>query len=67
MTSTIYGAFLMKLRIDMSAPAVTKRLQQVDALRRACLTLADSGLGRDVRTRFKANKLVQRTSHALGR
>lgn len=57
----------MKIRIDMSGGAVTKRLRQVEELRRVCLSLADSSAGRDIRNRFKANKLVQRTSHALPR
>ena len=57
----------MKTKIDMTASAVTARLRQVEELRRLCLILADSSAGRDIRKRFKANKLVQRTSHALGR
>lgn len=57
----------MKTQIDMSVAAVTKRLQQVDQLRRLCLSLADSSAGKDIRNRFRANELVQRTSRALGR
>jgi hypothetical protein len=57
----------MKILIDMNAAVVTKRLQQVEALRRTCLALADSGAGRQIRSKFSANKSVQRTSHALGR
>ena len=57
----------MMMKIDLSRTAVTMRLRQVEELRRVCLCLSDSSAGRDIRRRFKANKLVQRTSHALGR
>ena len=56
-----------ELVLYLSEEAVTKRLRQVEELRRACLSLADSSAGRDIQNRFKASQLVQRTSHALGR
>lgn len=56
----------MNLRIDMSPAAVTRRVRLVDQLRRLCLSLADTSAGKDIRKRFGANKLVQRTSQNLG-
>jgi|WetSurMetagenome_2_1015567.scaffolds.fasta_scaffold05325_7 hypothetical protein len=54
------------MKIDMSRSAVTLRLKQVNQLRRTCLALADSSVARSIRNKYAANKLVQRTSHALG-
>jgi len=55
------------MKIDMSPPAITLRLKQVNQLRRTCLALANSNVARSIRKKYAANKLVQRTSHALGR
>jgi hypothetical protein len=55
------------MKIDMSASAVTLRLRQVSQLRRACLALANSSVGKEVRAKHPTNKSVQRTSQALGR
>jgi len=57
----------MKLRIDMSAAVVTRRLRQVEELRRLCLALANSSEGRRIRAKHGANTIVKRTSDALGR
>jgi len=55
------------MKIDMSPEAIRQRLQQVEALRRLCLSLARTSAGRDVIHRHSANNRVQRTSLALGR
>ncbi len=55
------------MKIDMSSRAVTMRLKTVNQLRRTCLSLADSNVGRKVRKKYSSNKLVQRTSQAIGR
>ena len=55
------------MKIDMSPRAVTMRLKTVNQLRRACLSLADSSVGKKIRKKFSTNKVVQRTSQALGR
>jgi len=55
------------MKIDMSPEAVTLRLKQVAQLRKTCLALAKSGPGLEIRKKKTANKLVQRTSLALGR
>jgi len=49
----------------MSRNAVTLRLRQAAQLRRACLTLAKSSKGIEIRRDNLANKTVQRTSLAL--
>jgi len=54
------------MKIDMSPSAVTLRLKQVNQLRRACLALANSSAARKIRKEYAANRLVQRTSLALG-
>ena len=54
------------MKIDMSANAITKRLNIVNQLRRTCLSLADSSAGKRIRKQFSANKTVQRTSRVLG-
>jgi len=54
------------MKIDLSRSAVTLRLRQVNQLRRTCLALANSSAGRSICKKYAANKLVQRTSHALG-
>ncbi|MHC1726015.1 MAG: hypothetical protein AB9866_08430 [Syntrophobacteraceae bacterium] len=55
------------MKIDMSPEAVTLRLKQVNELRRTCLILADTSAGRKIRKKFADNKIVQRTSSAIGR
>ena len=55
------------MKIDMSEKAITNRLRTVNQLRKACLSLAKSSVGKQIREKFSANKSVQRTSHALGR
>ena len=65
MILSILGVLPMK--IDMSSRAVTMRLKTVNQLRRTCLSLANSSVGRKIQKKFSANKLVQRTSQALGR
>lgn len=54
------------MKIDMSPRAVTLRLRQVSQLRRACLALADSNVGRRIRQRSLENPSIQRVSRALG-
>ena len=56
----------MKLKIDMSSEAITRRLQEVDELREACLSLADTPIGRRIRQRHADNPIVKRTAQALG-
>jgi hypothetical protein len=55
------------MKIDMSPQAVTLRLKQVNQLRHTCLTLANSSIARRIRKKYATNKLVRRTSLALGR
>lgn len=55
------------MKVDMSPEAITKRLKIVNELRRTCLSLANSSAGKDIQKKFSANKVVQRTSRALGR
>jgi hypothetical protein len=55
------------MKIDMSPEVVTNRLKIVNELRRTCLSLANSKAGKEIMTKYSANKSVQRTSHALGR
>lgn len=55
------------MKIDMTPQAVTLRLKQVNELRRACLILADNSAAQRIRKKFSDNKLVQRTSRAIGR
>lgn len=55
------------MKIDMSPEAITKRLKIVNELRRTCLSLANSKVGKEIMKKYSANKSVQRTSRALGR
>jgi len=48
------------MKIDMSPAAITRRLKQVSQLRRACLRLAKSRAGMDIRSRRAAG--AQRSS-----
>lgn len=57
----------MNPRIDMTAEAVTRRLQQVEEIRRLCLALVDRSAGRKTRAKHGANAIVKRTPDALGR
>lgn len=54
------------MKIDMSSEAITRRLKQVDDLREACLSLADSSAGRQIRQNHPDNPVVQRTNQAIG-
>ena len=55
------------MKIDMSRRSVTLRLKTVEKLRQACLALAKSSAGQNIRKQFSTNKSVQRTSQAVGR
>ena len=44
------------MKIDMSLRAITLRLEQVNQLRRTCLSLAQSSVGRKIREKYKANE-----------
>lgn len=55
------------MKIDMTPEAITKRLKILNELRRTCLSLANSSVGREIIKKFSANKTVQRTAHSLGR
>lgn len=54
------------MKIDMSSEAITRRLKQVDDLREACLSLANSSIGRQIRLQNPDHPVVQRTSQAIG-
>jgi hypothetical protein len=54
------------MKIDMSPAAIRQRLEQVNALRELCLSLARSSAGREVIRRHPANEMVRRISRALG-
>lgn len=54
------------MKIDMSKQAVTNRLKAVNELRKVCFSLANSSAGKEIRKRFPADKVVQRTSDAIG-
>jgi hypothetical protein len=55
------------MKIHMSSHVVTFRLKQANELRRACLALANSSATQSIRNKYAANRVVQRTSKALGR
>jgi hypothetical protein len=55
------------MKIDMSPAAVGARLDQVEALRRLCLSLARSSAAREVAKKHPDNESVRRTLAALGR
>lgn len=55
------------MKIDMSAETVAKRLRFVNELRKVCLSLAKSSVGREIMKKNVKNKTVQRTAQALGR
>jgi len=54
------------MKIDMGPEAIAKRLKVVNELRRTCLSLANSSMGKDIQKKFQNNKSVQRTSRSLG-
>ena len=54
------------MKVDMSPAAVTRRLYQVDELRRLCLSLSLSSVGRQVAKECSNNPIVKRTAMALG-
>lgn len=53
------------MKVDMSPPAVTARLREVEALRRICLSLARAGVAQDVARKHPGNERVARTVAAL--
>jgi hypothetical protein len=55
------------MKIDLSPPAVRARLEQVEALRRICLSLSRSSVGRRIVEKHPENEKVRRTAAALGR
>ena len=55
------------MKIDMSREAVTNRLKTVEQLRKLCLSLANSSMGKKIRTQLPNNESVQKTERALGR
>ena len=54
------------MKIDLSPSAVRARLEQVESLRRLCLSLARSSAARAVAARHPDNEKVRRTAAALG-
>ena len=54
------------MRIDLSLAAVRLRLEQVEALRRLCLSLARSSAGRQVMEKHPTEENAKRTAAALG-
>jgi hypothetical protein len=55
------------MKIDLSSDAITRRLKTVDELRKPCLSLADSSIGRKVREAHPEDPAVQRVSRAIGK
>ena len=55
------------MKIDLSPEAVCRRLEQVESLRRLCLSLARSSAAREIAVKHPANEKVRRTAQALGR
>jgi len=55
------------MKIDMSPDAVRRRLEQVESLRKFCLSLARSSAARAIAVKHPANEKVRRTALALGR
>jgi hypothetical protein len=55
------------MKIDMSPAAVSARLEQVESLRRLCLSLARTAEAREIVARHPENEKVRRTVAALGR
>ncbi len=55
------------MKIDMGPEAVRVRLEQVESLRKLCLSLARSSAGREIVMKHAANGKVRRTTQALSR
>lgn len=55
------------MKIDLSPEAVRLRLEQVEALRRLCLSLGRSSAGSRVIEKHPDDERVKRTAAALGR
>jgi len=55
------------MKIDMGPDAVRRRLEQVESLRKLCLSLARSSVAREIALKHPANETVRRTARALGR
>lgn len=55
------------MKIDMNSDAITRRLKAVDELRKLCLSLADSSIGRKVREAHPDDPTVKRVSRAIGK
>jgi hypothetical protein len=55
------------MKIDLSPEAVRRRLEQVESLRRLCLSLARSSVAREIAVKHPTNEKVRRTAQALGR
>jgi hypothetical protein len=55
------------MKIDLSPEAVGRRLEQVESLRKLCLSLARSSAAREIAARHPDNEKVRRTAQALGR
>ncbi|WP_179953208.1 hypothetical protein [Desulfobotulus mexicanus] len=55
------------MKIDMSSKAITERLKTVNQLRKACLALARTSIGKKIIKEHASNESVQKTSLALGR
>jgi hypothetical protein len=58
---------LKKMKIDLGSDAITRRLKTVDELRKLCLSLADSSIGRKIREAHPDDPTVRRTSRAIGK
>lgn len=54
------------MKIDLGSEAITRRLKTVDELRKLCLSLADSSIGRKIRENHPDVPTVRRTSRAMG-
>ena len=54
------------MKTDKSPEAVTMRLKRVEQLRRLCLSLADTDVGRELRRKHPDNPAVRRIALALG-
>jgi hypothetical protein len=65
MTDVLSKLFSMK--IDMTPEAITRRLKIENALKRACLSLANSSSGKEKLKKFSADKMVLRTVRSIGR
>ena len=55
------------MKIDLRPAEVRLRLEQVEALRKLCLSLARSSAGHQVMEKHATDENVKRTAAALGR